>query len=230
MTRYLITGANRGLGLEFTRQLLERGDSVIACCREPDSAKALQELAGSADDRLTVRELDVTDADAIAELPRDLPAIDVLINNAGIAAAEEAFGEFEAGTMTRVLFVNSVAPMLVTQALTPLLEHEGKEPKVVCITSGLGSISRADGLTFGLSYGMSKAALNMGVKKLASELKRRGVAIVALHPRGVETEMGGKGAPLQPPESIKGMLRVIDALTTADNGRYLTYAGEELPW
>ncbi len=230
MTRYLITGANRGLGLEFTRQLLGRGDSVIACCREPDSAKALQELVDPAGDRLTVRELDVTDADSIAELPHDLPGIDVLINNAGIAAAEEAFGEFDAGTMTRVLFVNSIAPMLVTQALTPLLAREGKQPKVVCITSGLGSISRAEGLVYGLSYGMSKAALNMGVKKLASELKRQGVAIIALHPGWVQTDMGGKGAPLQPPESIRGMLGVIDRLTTADNGRFLTYAGEELPW
>ena len=230
MTRYLITGANRGLGLEFTRQLLARGDSVIACCREPDSAKALQELAGSAGDRLTVRELDVTDADAIAELPNDLPAIDVLINNAGIAAAEEAFGEFDAGTMTRVLFVNAVAPMLVTQALVPLLEHAGQNPKVVCITSALGSITRAEGLIYGLSYGMSKAALNMGVKKLSAELKGRGIALVTMHPGWVQTDMGGSGAPLRSPESIRGMLQVIDKLTTADNGRYLTYAGEELPW
>ena len=230
MTRYLITGANRGLGLEFTRQLLARGDSVIACCREPDSAKALQELAGAAEDRLTVRELDVTDADAIAELPRDLPAIDVLINNAGIAAGEEKFGAFDAGTMTRVLFVNSVAPMLITQALAPLLEKEGRQPKVVCVTSILGSITKAEGLSFGLSYGMSKAALNMGVKKVAAELKRRGVAIIAMHPGWVQTDMGGKGATLQPQESIRGMLAVIDKLTTADNGRYLTYSGEELPW
>lgn len=230
MTRYLITGANRGLGLEFVRQLLARGDSVIACCREPDAATALQELAGSADGRLTVRELDVTDADAITELPAGLPAVDVLINNAGIAAEEEAFGSFDAGTMTRVLFVNSVAPILVTQAMTPLLEKEGKQPKVVCITSVLGSISKAEGLVYGLSYGMSKAALNMGVKKLASEFKGRGIALVALHPGWVQTDMGGSGATLRPAESIGGMLNVIDKLTTADNGRYLTYAGEELPW
>ena len=172
----------------------------------------------------------MTDADAIAELPRDLPAIDVLINNAGIAAGEEKFGAFDAGTMTRVLFVNSVAPMLITQALAPLLEKEGRQPKVVCVTSILGSITKAEGLSFGLSYGMSKAALNMGVKKLASELKRRGIALIAMHPGWVQTDMGGKGATLQPTESISGMLTVIDKLTTADNGRYLTYSGEELPW
>ncbi len=229
MTRYLITGANRGLGLEFVRQLLARGDSVVACCREPESAKALQELAGEAGDRLLVRELDVTDPAAIDALPEGLPAVDVLINNAGVAAPEERFGQFDAGTMARVLFINAIAPMLATQAMTYVLE-KANNPKVACITSVLGSITRADGLSFGLSYGMSKAALNMGVKKLAAELKKRGVALISLHPGWVQTDMGGKNATLTPEESIRGMLEVIDKMTVADNGRYLTYAGEELPW
>ena len=192
MIHYLITGANRGLGIEFVRQLLARGDSVTACCREPESAKELHELAGAAQSRLTLRALDVADATAIAALPGQLTgAVDVLINNAGIAAGEERFGAFDAATMARVLHVNSIAPMLLTQAFTPLLEKQGKQPKIVCITSILGSISQAEGLSFGLSYGMSKAALNMGVKKVASELKRRGVSIVALHPGWVQTDMGG---------------------------------------
>ena len=230
MTHYLITGANRGLGLEFVRQLLARGDGVTACCREPDAAKALQELAGSTGDRLKPQALDVADADSIAALPRQLTGpVDVLINNAGVAAGEEKFGTFDAATMARVLQVNSIAPMLLTQAVTPLLE-KGTRPKVVCITSILGSITQADGLNFGLSYGMSKAALNMGVKKVASELRRRGVAIIALHPGWVQTDMGGANATLQPAESIRGMLAVIDKLTTEDNGRYLTYEGKELPW
>ena len=231
MTRYLITGANRGLGLEFVRQLLARGDAVAACCREPDAAKALRDLDASAEGRLTLHALDVTDAGSIAALPQQLTGpVDVLINNAGVAAAEEEFGAFDAATMARVLQINSLAPMLVTQAVTPLLEKGGTKPKVVCITSGLGSITNADGLIYGLSYGMSKAALNMGVKKLASELKRRGIAIVALHPGWVQTDMGGSGAPLRPPESIRGMLAVIDQLTVANSGRFLTYEGKELPW
>ena len=229
MTRYLITGANRGLGLEFVRQLLARGDSVVACCREPESAKTLQELAGESGDRLIVRELDVTDPAAIDALPEGLPAVDVLINNAGVAAAEERFGEFDAGTMARVLFINSIAPMLVTQGMTYVLE-KSKQPKIVCVTSELGSIAKAQGLSFGLSYGMSKAALNMGVKKLAAEMKRRKIALITLHPGWVQTDMGGKNATLTPEQSIRGMLKVIDGMTTADNGRYLTYAGEELPW
>ena len=229
MTRYLITGANRGLGLEFVRQLLARGDSVVACCREPESAKALQELAGEAGDRLIVRELDVTDPSAIDALPEGLPAVDVLVNNAGVAAPEERFGEFDAGTMARVLFINAIAPMLVTQGMTYVLE-KAKQPKIVCVTSELGSIAKAQGLSFGLSYGMSKAALNMGVKKLAAEMKRRKIALITLHPGWVQTDMGGKNATLTPEESIRGMLKVIDGMTVADNGRYLTYAGEELPW
>ena len=233
MTRYLITGANRGLGLEFVRQLLARGDAVTACCREPDQATELHALGKAAGDRFDVLALDVTDAAAVAELPgklKDGKALDVVINNAGVAAGHEAFGQFEAETMERVLRINSVAPMLVTQAVAPLLEKGGKNPKIVCITSQLGSITNADDLSFGLSYGMSKAALNMGVKKLSSEMTRRGISMIALHPGWVQTDMGGRNATLKPEQSISGMLKVIDGLTTDDNGRFLTYSGAELPW
>lgn len=233
MTHYLITGANRGLGLEFVRQLLARGDAVTACCREPDQAAELQTLGEDVGDRFKTLALDVTDASAIARLPGQLTSdqpVDVVINNAGVAAGHEDFGGFEAETMERVLRINSVAPMLVAQAVAPLLEKDGTNPKIVCITSQLGSITNADDLTFGLSYGMSKAALNMGVKKLSSEMTRRGISIIALHPGWVQTDMGGQNATLQPAQSIAGMLKVIDALTTDDNGRFLTYAGAELPW
>ncbi len=229
MSNYLITGANRGLGLEFVRQLLARGDTVTACCREPAKAEALHALADQAGDHLKVVALDVTDAEAIAALPGELDGanFDVLINNAGVAAAEENFGGFEAAKMESVLRINSVAPMLVTQAVAPKL---AKDSKVVCITSGLGSIAQAQDLTFGLSYGMSKAALNMGVKKLSSEMKKRGVTIIAMHPGWVQTDMGGKAAPLKPERSIAGMLKVIDGLTEADNAKFLTYSGGTLPW
>ena len=233
MPHYLITGANRGLGLEFVRQLLARGDAVTACCRAPAEAAELRTLGQNGGDRFKTLALDVTDADAIAQLPGQLPStlsVDVVINNAGVAAGHENFGHFDAATMERVLRINSVAPMLVAQALAPLLEKSGTDPKIICITSQLGSITNADGLSFGLSYGMSKAALNMGVKKLSPELARRGIAIIALHPGWVQTDMGGKNATLKPEQSIGGMLKVIDTLTTDDNGRFLTYAGAELPW
>ena len=229
MANYLVTGANRGLGLEFTRQLIARGDTVIACCREPAKASELKAIGG---DRLLIHALDVSDPAAIAALPAHLDgaSVDVLINNAGVAAAEEAFGQFDAATMARVLHVNSIAPMLVTQALAPLLEKSGAGPKVVYITSGLGSIERAEGLVYGLSYGMSKAALNMGGKKLAAELASRGIASVLLHPGWVQTDMGGSAAPLLPPASIRGMLKVIDKLSLADGLRFVTYEGESVPW
>ncbi len=233
MTNYLITGANRGLGLEFVRQLLARGDNVIACCREPARATELASLAASSQGKVAVRALDVADAAAIAAFPAQLQAdgakIDVLINNAGIAAGHEDFGKFDEETMTRVLRVNAIAPMLVTQALAPLLRPDRK-PKVVCITSSLGSITQASDLSFGLSYGMSKAALNMGVKKLSAEMSGRGIAILTLHPGWVQTDMGGGAAPLKPEESIRGMLAVIDKAGVADNGRFLDYTGKELPW
>jgi NAD(P)-dependent dehydrogenase (short-subunit alcohol dehydrogenase family) len=236
MTHYLITGANRGLGLEFVRQLLARGDAVTACCREPVKATDLKGLAqNGAADRLKIYALDVADPAAIAELPAKVQGdgvqVDVLINNAGVASGQdETVGEFEAGVMERVLLINSVAPMLVSQAFVPLLEKTGRSPKIVCITSGLGSITQAEGLTYGLSYGMSKAALNMGVKKLSSDLKRRGIAILALHPGWVQTDMGGANATLKPVESIRGMLQVMDKLSVDKTGHFLNYAGEELPW
>ena len=233
MSHYLITGANRGLGLEFVRQLLARGDAVTATCRAPQEATELHALGQNAGDRCKTLALDVTDAAAIAGLPARLDGgmpVDVVVNNAGVAADHENFGQFEAETMERILRINSVAPMLVAQAVAPLLEKSGTNPKIVCITSQLGSITNANDLTFGLSYGMSKAALNMGVKKLSSEMTRRGISIITLHPGWVQTDMGGRNATLKPEQSIGGMLKVIDALTPADNGRFLTYAGAELPW
>ena len=233
MPHYLITGANRGLGLEFVRQLLARGDAVTACCREPSTATELHALGQSAGDRFKTLALDVTDASVIAKLPDQLGSgqpVDVVINNAGVAAGHESFGQFDAETMERVLRINAVAPMVVAQAVAPLLEKSGTDPKIVCITSQLGSITNANDLSFGLSYGMSKAALNMGVKKLSSEMTRRGISLIALHPGWVQTDMGGKNATLKPEQSISGMLQVIDGLTPDDNGRFLTYAGAELPW
>ena len=231
MTNYLVTGANRGLGLEFVRQLVARGDTVVACCRDPRKADELKAIDG---ERLSIYALDVADPKAIAALPGQLATdnvtVEVLINNAGVAAGEEEFGEFDAATMANVLRVNSVAPMLMTQAMAPLLEKSGSKAKVVYITSSLGSIARAEGLIYGLSYGMSKAALNMGGKKLAAELTGRGIASVLLHPGWVQTDMGGSSAPLQAVDSIRGMLQVIDKLSVADGLRYVDYEGATVPW
>jgi NAD(P)-dependent dehydrogenase (short-subunit alcohol dehydrogenase family) len=229
MKRYLVTGANRGLGLEFTRQLLERGESVVATCRQPIQAVELKNLHGP---DLTVKQLDVAEARAIADFPTELEreglGVDVLINNAGMAEPGEKLGALEADAMARVFLVNSISPILMSQALAPWLQKSSSEPKIFCLSSRLGSVSLASDSGYGFSYPMSKAALNMGVKQLSFRLTR--IPVVALHPGWVQTDMGSSRAPLEPAESIRGLLKVIDAVSLKDTGRYLTFEGEELPW
>lgn len=232
MTRYLITGANRGLGLEFARQLLARGDQVIACCRQPEQAPELHALGHSP--QLRIRPLDVSDADQIAVLPGQLESdgleVDVLINNAGVAEQSESLGQLDAVRMARVLLVNSISPILMIQALSPWLKKSGQSPKIFCISSLLGSVGLARESDYGLSYPMSKAALNMGVKQCSIRLQPEGIPVLALHPGWVQTDMGSARAPVKPSESIAGLLKVIDAVSLEDTGRYLTYEGKELPW
>jgi len=235
MANYLVTGANRGIGLEFTRQILHRGERVVACCRNPEGATELEALATAQnDDRLVICRLDVMQATAIASLPELLEKkgilIDVLIPNAGVAASSEQLGLIQEETMLRVLHTNAVAPMLIAQAFADHLQAPKRNAKIICISSDLGSIAYASGLTFGLSYGMSKAALNMGVKKLSSDLAHRGVMIVAIHPGWVQTDMGGPNARFTPTESTLAMLGVIDKLSMAQSGLFIDHRGQQLPW
>ena len=195
MSLYLITGANRGIGLAFTKQLLNRGDSVIACCRNPKNATELNELAlKQSDNTLDIYPLDVADEEAIMSLPKKLIEkglfIDVLILNAGIAEPSETLGYFSQATISKILNINAIAPILLIQAFSNYFKTQNRNAKIICISSDLGSITYASDLTFGLSYGMSKAALNMGVKKVCSALSQRNVSIIALHPGWVQTDLG----------------------------------------
>lgn len=235
MVNYLVTGANRGIGLEFIRQILHRGERVVACCRNPERAIELNRLASVHDnDRLVICKLDVMQATAITSLPELLKKkgilIDVLIPNAGVAAASERLGLIQEETMLRVLHTNAISPMLLTQAFADHLQAPKRNAKIVCISSDLGSITCASDLTFGLSYAMSKAALNMGVKKLSSDLANRGIVLVAIHPGWVQTDMGGRYAHLTPTESTQAMLGVIDKLSIAQSGLFLDYRGQQVPW
>jgi NAD(P)-dependent dehydrogenase (short-subunit alcohol dehydrogenase family) len=231
MQRALITGSNRGLGLEFVKQLLARGAQVFAACRQPEQAKDLKALQVEYPDMLTLVKLEVTDQDEIAAAVETVRAavdgLDLLINNAGINQDGEGFGSLEADAMLEVLRVNSIAPVMVTQAFAGMLA-KGQKPKVVNLSSQLGSIERAGGGHH--SYAASKAALNMFTKILSANLRGRGVTAIVIDPGWVQTDMGGRGAPLEPPESIGGMLQVIDGLSLSDAGRYLRYSGEEVPW
>ncbi|TAN06751.1 MAG: SDR family oxidoreductase [Rhodanobacteraceae bacterium] len=232
MQRCLVTGANRGLGLAFVTQLLERGARVLACCRNPSEAKVLDALAAAHGERLAIHALDVADPAAIDALPqavaRHLQRVDLLVNNAGVLVSGERFGNVAAESLAMSFAVNASAPLLITQALAPLLAL-GNKPRVLCITSQIGSIAQATSFRT-ISYAMSKAALNMAVKRLAAELAPRGILMLTVHPGWVKTEMGGKGATLAPVDSAHALLGLIGNATIEDAGKFLAYDGAELPW
>ena len=232
MQRSLVTGANRGLGLAFVTQLLERGARVLACCRDPSQARVLDALRAAHGDRLTIHALDVADPAAIDALPhaaaKHLQRIDLLINNAGVLVSGERFGNVRFESLAESFAVNASAPLLITQALAPLLAL-GNKPRVLCVTSQLGSIAQASSFRT-ISYAMSKAALNMAVKRLAAELAPRGIVVLTAHPGWVKTDMGGKGATLAPADSAHALLNLIERARAEDAGKFLAYDGAELPW
>ena len=232
MQRCLVTGANRGLGLEFTRQLLARGARVLACCRDPERADALNALREQHPDNLVVHALDVADAAAIKALPdavaRHLQRLDLLVNNAGVLVSGERFGNVEAESLMHSFAVNAAAPLLLAQTLAPLLAR-GHKPKVLCVSTQLASIAQASGFRT-LSYAMSKAALNMAVKRLASELGHRGIVVMALHPGWAQTDMGGGGATVPAHTSVEAMLGIVERADPEDGGKFLAYDGAPLPW
>ena len=228
--RCLVTGANRGLGLEFVRQLLARGDRVVATSRHPGRAHALNQLAGEHPGRLHVLPLDVADPKTHAELARELPlvtdGIDLLINNAGVLHSGERFGHVPPAQFDDSLRTNAGGPFLLTQALAPQLSDGAK---VANLSSILGSIAAVEGFHTP-SYAISKAAQNMATALLAQALRERGITVLALHPGWVQTDMGGSGAQVAPADSARGLLGVIDAATLADSGRFLDWQGQSLPW
>lgn len=230
--RVLVTGASRGLGLEFVRQLLARGDAVWAACRRPGEAAALAALADAHPERLVVRRLELTDAASRAALLEDVAdrwgAIDVLINNAGVLASGERFGQLDAAHFRTAFEINTLAPLLFAEAATPLLA-QGRAPVAAYLSSVLGSIGSTQSF-YTPSYAVSKAALNMAVRLAAIPMAEQGIRSVALHPGWVKTDMGGPAAPLEASESVAGLLRVIDALPADARGEFIDYRGETLPW
>jgi len=241
MRRVLITGAGQGLGLEFTRQCLQRGDQVFAGVRSSSRRDDLDRLGVDHPGKLSVVMIEVTDGDSLeaarGEVQERAGALDLLINNAGIGhtsrdagdrRAHTSFGSLSADKMLQVFRVNTIAPVIVTQIFHPLLER-GTRPVVVQITSALGSLSAwSPGGSY--SYDASKAALNMMNLHLAQDLRSKGIVAVAIHPGWVRTDMGGPNAPLTAEESVGGMLEVIDNLTMEDAGRFLQWNGTEHPW
>ena len=234
MRRVLITGASRGLGLEFVRQCLARGASVFAGCRTPEHALDLQMLSAVHPEQLTVLTLDVTDEatiDASVEIIRSqVDGLDLLINNAGVYPRGELPTTLNAETLLQAFRVNSIGPMIVAQRCLELL-RAGDHTKIVNISSKMGSLwwkEKEGGEDY--SYCSSKAALNMLTRTLAFDLRSDGIIVVALIPGWVQTDMGGSDADLALTESVGGLLKVVDRLTLADTSKLFTWEGREHPW
>ena len=219
MSTFLVTGGNRGIGLELCRQLSARGDHVIAACRA--SSKALEDTAVEVHDKV-----EVTDDASVKRLVEALDGtkIDVLINCAGILT-RETLDDLDIDRIRRQFEVNAIGPLRVTAALLPNL-HTGS--KVAIITSRMGSIEdNTSGSRYG--YRMSKAAANMAGRSLAWDLKERGIAVVLLHPGMVATEMTGRQG-IPPEQAASGLIQRIDELDMQKTGTFWHQNGEALPW
>ena len=216
MPTCLITGANRGLGLEFTRQYLDDGWKVIAACRKPFEATELAALTGN----IEIHALDVTDFARVETLGHTLERkpIDLLINNAGIYGPRSmTFDHVDYRTWADVLRANSMAPLKVAATFVDHVARSDQK-KIVTITSNMGSIG--DNTSGGsYIYRSSKAALNAVMKSLSIDLRSKSVIVAVLHPGWVQTDMGGSGATIDARTSITGMRSVIDKMTIEDSGR-----------
>ena len=219
MTTVLITGANRGIGLEMARQYAQRGEDVIAVCRA--SSPQLSELGVRIIDGI-----DVTSDASVAELSRKLDGrpVDRLVNNAGILE-RNALDDFDSGSIERQFRVNAIAPLRVTTALRPNLKSGSG---VFIITSRMGSVEdNSSGGAYG--YRMSKAAVNMAGKSLSVDLKEEGVAVFLLHPGWVATEMTGQTG-ISVVQSATGLIERMDSLDIGQTGSFWHQEGYQLPW
>lgn len=228
---YFITGCNRGLGLEFVQQLLARGERVIATCRDIATATDLTALTLEHSGQLSLVEMDVSDEASMREAVALLndEAIDVFINNAGVYGPRDAnFGNVDGPAMAEVLYTNAVAPVLLTQLLIDNV-RKGSGKKLVYVSSKMGSIAD-NGRGGSYIYRSSKTALNSIVKSLALDFAPEGIAAATLHPGWVRTDMGGPNGLIDAPESVSGMLNVIDGLSVANTGQFFSYDGSTIAW
>jgi NAD(P)-dependent dehydrogenase (short-subunit alcohol dehydrogenase family) len=232
MKTTLITGANRGIGLEFSRQFAAEGWCVIACSRIPEKSDALNSLAAQYPDLVKVLALDVADHVQIERLAQDLAeiSIDLLINNAGIYpdSDNKGFGHTDYAEWVQAFRINTMAPLKIAETFATQISRS-KQKTIVTITSKMGSISDNSGGGNYL-YRSSKAAVNMVVKSLAIDLKPLGITAVVFHPGWVKTDMGGPNAMITAEQSVSGIRQVIGNLTTADSGKFLAYDGQVIPW
>jgi len=236
MERVLITGANRGIGFALVEEYVKADDiKIFATCRNPDSATELNTLADQYPDKISVVQLDINDKASIDTsvkvIESETDALDVLINNAGInpKGQPEAnrLGEMTAEAVGHIVTTNSVSPLIVSQAYRQLLQN-GNNPRLVMVSSQMGSLARGGSGSY--AYRMSKASMNMAAVTLSQDGAMSGITVVTTHPGWVQTDMGGANASITPTESATGMKRLIDGLTSSDNGKFYRWDGSEHAW
>jgi len=226
----MITGANRGIGLELTEQFAEDGWNVLACCRNPEEARPLQRLAGQYSS-IEIYPLEMTDYEQMADLSEQLGdrVIDVLLSNAGIYGPRgHGFGEVDAAEWLQVLEVNSVAPMMLVQAFVEQVAAS-QHKLVAVVSSKMGSIAD-NGSGGSYIYRSSKTTVNQVVKCLSIDLAPRDISVVTLHPGWVQTDMGGSNAEISVAESASGLRRILQSAGLAQSGQFLEYDGNPIPW
>jgi NAD(P)-dependent dehydrogenase (short-subunit alcohol dehydrogenase family) len=227
----LITGANRGLGIEFARQYLADGWQVYAACRDPISASELRRLADESGHKLRILALDVTELASVKAAAAELDgkAIDLLLNNAGVMGVRgQTIGDLDYEAWAKVLDTNTMGPMRVSEVF---VDHVARSERklIVTLTSGMGSL--ADNTSGGsIAYRSSKAAVNMVMRSLAIDLAPRGITCVVVNPGWVRTDMGGPHAALTPAESVTTLRRLIETLGLAQSGKFFNYDGREYAW
>ena len=234
---YLVTGANRGLGLEFTKQILEAGHNVYAACRNTKDIDDLDHLSDEYKNRLIVVNLDINDHNSILSLSEKLKdtSIDVMINNAGTIGPlpyfentfKQHYGTIDYDVWSDVFKTNLFGPVKMAETFLENIEN-GNDKKMIFISSVVGSI--ADDHQKAFAYATSKTALNKSVALLADILKEKEIKVLAMCPGYVKTRMNGGGANLEPEESIAGMLKQIEKLDLESSGSFVRYNGESINW
>jgi NAD(P)-dependent dehydrogenase (short-subunit alcohol dehydrogenase family) len=232
MKTTLITGANRGIGLELAKEYAADGWRVLACCRHPEQAEALHGLVARQPGQIHIERLDVTDLAQIENLAQTLAgeSIDLLINNAGVYpdADSKGFGHTDYAEWIEAFRVNTMASLKMAESFVEQVARSGMKT-MITISSKMGSI--ADNTSGGsYLYRSSKVAANMVIKSLALDLGQRGITAAVFNPGWVKTDMGGPNAVISVEQSVSGMRQVIGKLTLADSGKFLNYNGQEIPW
>lgn len=231
--RVLVTGANRGIGLEYARQWLAAGARVFALARDPEGSEGLEELAAGYPDHLVRVPCDVAD-DASVDGARRLvgeetEGLEILVNNAGVMGSRDEVDALDLDRVRRTFEVNALGPLRVTGAFLDLLRAGERPRRIVNMTSLMGSIED-NGSGGAYAYRMSKAALNMATRSLALDLASEGIVAVVLHPGWVRTDMGGENARLPVDEAVESLIRTIEGLDADASGGFYDRDGERLPW